>query len=597
MSLLSIAKREIEYVSGMMRMLKFVKTVDSESDRGVADDLEAQCDSFAGNLAFIEDERRWTYAQFDAYANRLANWALEGGFKPGDCVAIFARNRLEYVALWYGLSKVGVVAALLNNQLQAKALAHCVNISDAKAIIVDHELIGAWESAQHHLSTPVRALTAFGPAGNYESFDDALSAQSETRPDRSHRAGILASQEVMKMFTSGTTGLPKAAKVTHVRAQNYLRGFASGSKATPNDRMMMVLPLYHATGGLCGVGCALMKGGAVIVRPKFSASKFWDEAVEYKATLFMYVGELCRFMLSAPPTLNERKHKIRMIIGNGLREEVWRSFVARFNIPGVIEFYGATEGNVSLININGRVGAIGRIPKYLKSRFNAEVVAHDVESGTIVRKSNGFCKLASPSETGELLGEIREDDPRFRYDGYQDKAASEKKIVRNVLKKGDAYFRTGDLVRRDKDGYIYFIDRIGDTFRWKAENVATGEVAAALSSFEGITQANVYGVKVPGADGRAGMGSLVVDGDIDLTALHKHMAAALPSYARPVFLRIGQATDTTGTFKFKKTQLVKDGFDPSRIQDALYVANPISGEYELIDADLYAKINSGELRL
>jgi len=587
MSLLSIAKREIEYVSGMMRMLKFVKTVDSESDRGIADDLEAQCDSFAGNLAFIEDQRRWTYAQFDAYANRLANWALEEGFKPGDCVAVFARNRLEYVALWYGMSKVGVVAALLNNQLQAKALAHCVNISDAKAIIVDHELIGAWESAKEHLSSPVRALAAFGSAGSYESFEEALALQSEARPDRSHRAGILASEEAMKMFTSGTTGLPKAAKVTHVRAQNYLRGFAAGSKATPEDRMMMVLPLYHATG----------EGGAVIVRPKFSASKFWDEAVQYKATLFMYVGELCRFMLSAPPTPNERKHKIRMIIGNGLREEVWRSFVARFNIAGVIEFYGATEGNVSLININGRVGAIGRIPNYLKFRFNAEVVAHDVESGTIVRKSDGFCKLADPSEVGELLGEIREDDARFRYDGYQDKAASEKKIVRNVLKKGDAYFRTGDLVRRDKDGYIYFIDRIGDTFRWKAENVATGEVAAALSGFAGITQANVYGVKVPGADGRAGMGSLVVDGEIDLTALHDHMASALPGYARPVFLRVGQATDTTGTFKFKKTQLVKDGFDPARIDDALYVANPISGEYELIDADLFAKINSGELRL
>ena len=597
MGFITAAKREIDFVSGMMRMLRYVKAVDAESDRGIADDLEASCDSFADNLAFIEDDRRWTYSEFDAYANRVAHWALSAKLSPGDTVAIYARNRMEYVALWYGLSKVGVIAALLNFQLQAKALAHCVDISGARHLILDHELTGQWKTATPHLTTEIRALVAFGDSKGNKSFDTELAAQADTRPDRSHRAGILAGQEALKMFTSGTTGLPKAAKVTHVRAQNYMRGFAAAAKCNETDRMMMVLPLYHATGGLCGVGCALMKGGAVIVRPKFSASKFWDEAVEYKATLFMYVGELCRFMLSAPPSENERKHNIRFIIGNGLREEVWRSFIARFDIPGVIEFYGATEGNVSLINTNGRVGAMGRIPDYLKFRFNAEVVAHDVESGTIVRSSAGFCNLANPNEVGELLGEIRENEARFRYDGYQDKEASEKKIVRNVLKKGDAYFRTGDLVRRDKQGYIYFIDRIGDTFRWKAENVATGEVASALSSFKGITQANVYGVKVPGTDGRAGMASLVAQNPLDLEALHAHMKLQLPAYARPVFLRIGQNTDTTGTFKFKKTNLVKDGYDPSNIIEKLYVANPISGQYEVIDADIFAKINSGDLRL
>ena len=361
--------------------------------------------------------------------------------------------------------------------------------------------------------------------------------------------------------------------------------------------MMMVLPMYHATGGLCGVGCALMKGGAVIVRPKFSASKFWDDAVKYKATLFMYVGELCRFLLSAPPHPNERKHNIRYIIGNGLREEVWRSFVARFDIPSVIEFYGATEGNVSLINLNGRIGAMGRVPAYLKSRFNIEIVAHDVESGTIPRGSDGFCILAAHGETGELLGEIRSDDARFRYDGYQDERATQKKILRNVVTKGDAWFRTGDLVRRDAQGYIYFIDRVGDTFRWKAENVATGEVAAVLSQNPNIVQANVYGVKVPGTDGRAGMASIVSSGDLDLQKLHADVTAALPHYARPVFLRIGEETDTTGTFKFKKTNLVKAGFDPKNTNDALWVASPISGAYEPIDAAMFEKIMNGDLRL
>ena len=302
----------------------------------------------------------------------------------------------------------------------------------------------------------------------------------------------------MKMFTSGTTGLPKAAKVTHVRAQNYMRGFGAGARTTANDRMLMVLPMYHATGGLVGMGTTITYGGAVIVLPKFSATNFWDDAVKYEATMFTYVGELCRFLLATPPHKLEREHKISWMVGNGLRPEVWEGFVNRFNIPHVIEFYGATEGNASLINMDGPIGAVGRVPNYLKHKFNLEIVRYDVDSNLNPRGSDGFCIIADPNETGELIAEIRQDDARFRFEGYQTKEATEKKILRNVFKKGDAWFRTGDLLKRDKLGYFYFMDRVGDTYRWKAENVATGEVAAALSKFEGVTQANVYGVQVPG---------------------------------------------------------------------------------------------------
>lgn len=597
MGLIKTIKREYTFISDMVRLLRYVKDVDPKSENLVPDDLERSVDSFGANLAFIEGERQWTYSEFDAYANQVAHWAVDQGCVAGDTVAIFARNRLEYVALWFGLSKVGVIPALLNFQLQAKALAHCLSISGARLMIMDHEMSQSWKTAKPMLTEPVSVFSAFGKTRGMKSFDEAIAEHSTVRPDRKHRSGIIASDLLMKMFTSGTTGLPKAAKVTHVRGQNYLRGFAAASKAGPQDRMMMVLPLYHATGGLCGVGCAIMKGGAVIVRPKFSASKFWDEAVEYQATLFMYVGELCRFLLTTPAHELERAHKIRCIIGNGLRPEVWPGFVKRFDIPAVIEFYGATEGNVSLININGRVGAIGRVPDYLKFRFNIEVAAYDVESETNPRRSDGFCRLAAADEVGELLGRIDPNNARFRFDGYENEDATAKKILRDVSKKGDAYFRTGDLVSRDKDGYIYFVDRIGDTYRWKAENVATGEVAAAISGFKGVTQANVYGVKVPGTDGRAGMASIVSDGDIDLKALYAHLHEALPHYARPVFLRLSRETDTTGTFKFKKTNLVKDGFDPSKISDPLYVADPQSGAYEPITAKMFKRIDEQEMRL
>ena len=401
----------------------------------------------------------------------------------------------------------------------------------------------------------------------------------------------------MKMFTSGTTGLPKAAKVTHVRAQNYMRGIGTGTKTTAKDRMFLVLPMYHATGGLVGAGAVLTHGGAVIVQPKFSASKFWDEAVRHKATMFTYVGELCRFLLSTPPHPLERAHNIQWVIGNGLRPEVWEGFVSRFNIPHVAEFYGATEGNVSLINIDGPVGAVGRVPNYLKFKFNIDIVRYDIETGANPRGSDGFCIPTDPDEIGEMIGEIRPDNPRFRFEGYETKAATDKKILRNVFKKGDAWFRTGDLMKRDALGYYYFMDRVGDTYRWKAENVATGEVAAVLSAYAGVTQANVYGVDVKGYDGRAGMASIVSETKPDLAALKALVDKELPHYARPVFLRLSSESDTTSTFKFKKTNLVKAGFNPAKVSDPMYFCNPQSGAFEVLDQAAYEKIMSGELRL
>lgn len=593
----STLRREFRYISDLIHALRYVKDVDPESTNLLPDDLEKVVDRHSGNIAFLEDDKSWTYGQFDIFANRVAHWALSEGLVPGDTVAIFVRNRLEYVAMWYGLTKVGVLPALLNFQLTSKALSHCVKISDAKIIIVDHELEAAYKGAKRSLPKDVKSVSVFGAIKGMPLLDEALEQQPKTRPDRSHRDGIKAGVQLLKMFTSGTTGLPKAAKVTHVRGQNYMRGFAAMARTKSTDRMMMVLPLYHATGGLCGVGAALMEGGAVIVRPRFSASQFWDECVEYDATLFMYVGELCRFLLSSPPHPQERAHKLRFIIGNGLRPDVWPGFVKRFDIPNVIEFYGATEGNVSLVNIRGRQGAIGRIPGYMKSRFNARVIAYDVETGRNPRGVNGFCRETEPDEVGELVGRIDPEEARFRFDGYEDKTATKKKILENVFEKGDAYFRTGDLVKRDKEGYFYFIDRVGDTFRWKAENVATGEVAEVLTAFEGIIQANVYGVQVPGHDGRAGMAALVTAKKIDMKALAEHMCAGLPHYAVPVFLRLSSGADTTSTFKFKKTNLIKEGFNIEKLDEPVYVLLPKSDEYQILSPEVYKEIIDKDIRL
>ncbi|MBC6403561.1 MAG: long-chain-acyl-CoA synthetase [Hyphomonadaceae bacterium] len=597
MGLIATIKRELHYLDGMRRMLGSVREVDAESNYLIADNIEQWVDKFGRNIAFIDDESHWTFDEFDAYANRVARWGLAQDLKPGDTVAVFVQNRLEYVALWFGLSKIGVVPALLNYQLTGPALAHCVNLSDAKYLIMDHELSGAWNTAKSNVEGAITVLSAFGDTRGFDSFDAALSDIPPHRPDRSRRDRIKAGEQCMKMFTSGTTGLPKAAKVTHVRAQNYMRGFGAAAKSGAQDRMIMVLPLYHATGGLCGVGAAISRGGSVIVRRKFSAGSFWDDAVHFRATMFMYVGELCRFLLSAPAHPKEREHNIRWIIGNGLRPEVWPGFVQRFNIPHVIEFYGATEGNASLVNVDGPVGAVGRVPDYLKHRFNIDIIRYDVETNVNVRGLDGFCIRADFLEVGELIGEIRTDDARFRFDGYETKEATQNKILRDVFSKGDAWFRTGDLMKRDRLGYYYFMDRVGDTFRWMAENVATGEVAAVLSAFPGVTQANVYGVRVPGHDGRAGMASLVSEDEPDLVRLRDHLKAALPDYARPVFLRLSRETETTSTFKFKKINLVNAGYDPSKCAEPVYVMDSRKGEYIRIDRELFNRIDSGNYRL
>lgn len=597
MGFIETIQREYKYLRGILRLLRATKPVEADSEELVCDYIERWVDKYGSNLAFIEDEKQFTFDQFDTYANRVAGWALQQNYKPGETVAIFVQNRAEYVALWYGLTKVGVVPALINYQLVGPALAHCVNISDARHIIVDAELIEAYDSAKTDLKSDTQALAVYGDVKGYESFDLAINEIVPNRPPRSIREGITAGEQCMKMYTSGTTGMPKAAKVTHVRAQNYMLAFGAGAQTRQTDRMMMVLPLYHATGGLCGVGAAISNGGAVIVRRKFSTSKFWDECVEYNATLFMYVGELCRFLLSTPPHKNERNHSLRWIIGNGLRPEVWPSFVSRFNIPHVIEFYGATEGNVSLINVDGPVGAVGRAPDYLKSKFNIDIIRYDVETNSNIRSSDGFCIRAEHGEIGELIGEIRTDDARFRFDGYENKEATNKKVLNDVFIKDDAWFRTGDLMKRDAQGYYYFIDRVGDTFRWKAENVATGEVAAVISGFEGVTQANVYGVQVPGYDGRAGMAAIVSENEPDLGKLKAHIDASLPHYARPVFLRLSNESETTSTFKFKKTNLVKAGFNPANIHEPLYYANADTNAYERLSPDIFNAITKGTERL
>jgi fatty-acyl-CoA synthase len=357
--------------------------------------------------------------------------------------------------------------------------------------------------------------------------------------------------------------------------------------------------MHHTAGGVVAIGATLVAGGSVFIREKFSAREFWDEVVANDCTLFQYIGELCRYLTEAPPHPRERAHRLRLAIGNGLRPEVWPRFAARFAIPRILEFYAATEGNVNLFNFDGRPGAVGRVPWFLKRRFPIAIVRFDMHGQKPIRTADGRCERAAPGETGEAVGQILADpaSSNMRFEGYADTAHNAPKILRDVFTKGDTWFRSGDLMREDADGYFYFVDRIGDTFRWKGENVSTMEVAEIVGSFPGIREANVYGVEVAGREGRAGMAAIVCTPGLDLAALHAYVAARLPDYARPLFLRICETIEVTATFKQKKIGLAREGFDPDGIADEMFFDDPRKQAYVRLDGALYRAIVSGEVRV
>jgi fatty-acyl-CoA synthase len=384
-----------------------------------------------------------------------------------------------------------------------------------------------------------------------------------------------------------------------MRLMQWSHWFAGMMDTRPSDRMYNCLPMYHSIGGVVATGAMLVSGSSVMVRREFSASRFWDEVVNWNCTLFQYIGELCRYLVNSPAHPREADHRIRLCCGNGLRPDIWHTFQNRFQIPQILEFYAATEGNFSLYNCEGKPGAIGRIPSFLAHRFPVALIKLDRDAGEPVRDEDGFCIRCFTNEAGEAIGEIIDDDthPGSRFEGYTDKEAAKKKILRNVFVAGDAWFRTGDLMRKDAKGYYYFVDRIGDTFRWKGENVSTTEVAEAIAACRGVVEAIVYGVSIPGTEGRAGMAAVVVTNDFDLLAFRRHLVQHLPEYARPLFLRIRDVIETTGTFKPNKQQLSREAYNPAGIADPVYFNDRMRAALVTLDAALYERIRSGDLRL
>jgi len=549
--------------------------------------------------ALVSPQVSMSYRALAVRSHQYARWGLAQDLQPGDVVSLDMPNCPEYLAAWLGLTRLGVTVALANTNLAGDALAHCVNIVAPKLILVGAQRAAALAAARDRLHAQSPCWVYGDSPLDFAPLSEALARMpGEDLPAQDHALPSLDAT-ALYIYTSGTTGLPKAAKVSHYRLMQWSHWFAGMLDTQASDRMYNCLPLYHSVGGVVAVGATLVGGGAVEIRARFSASDFWRDVRESGATLFQYIGELCRYLVNAPPHADETRHALRIACGNGLRPEVWEPFQARFRIPRILEYYAATEGNFSLYNCEGQPGAIGRIPAFLAARLPVALLRFDTDSGEPVRNAEGLCEVCAANEIGEAVGLIPATEAQRggRFEGYADAAATERKLLRNVLEPGDAWYRTGDLMRRDEKGFYYFVDRVGETYRWKGENVSTAEVLSTLTALPGVLEGVVYGVRVPGTDGRAGMAALVVAEGFDLAAFRAAVAERLPVYARPVFLRLLPALDATGTFKPKKQVLVDAGFDPAKVVDPLYVDLPSSPEYLPIDGARYEALIGGKCRL
>jgi len=557
--------------------------------------LEKTAEKYPDHTMIIFEGKEITWSEFNKQTNALGRAMLERGVKQGDGVAVIMENRIEMLVSIFALQKIGAIAGLVNPSLVGSQLAHCIRLTKSVKCFAGEEIANNvmelgnqidlapadifWVADQRSSECPEGMEDIFSTLHRYET--------SNMTNVQSVRAGDTG----FYIFTSGTTGLPKAARIGHRRLYSAGYGFSKiGVLAKPGDRMYLCLPLFHGTGFVCGVGSALFSGATMFLRRKFSATHFWKDVKEYNINIFFYVGELCRYLINQPECPEEKNNSLDRIFGNGLRPDIWDEFKSRFGIDRMCEFYGSSEGNISFLNALNKNKTIGMCAG------NALLVKYDIENDEIIYDTEGKFIEAEFGEPGLLLGGV---DDRYQFDGYTDDDASDKKILRNVKEQGDAWFNTGDLLKQIDVGFAFkiphyqFVDRIGDTYRWRSENVSTNEVGEILNEHSQIEISNVYGVSVPGTEGKAGMAAVTLPKDcqFDIKSFSDYVFKNLPHFARPVFLRIQEAHETTGTFKLLKGDLKKQGYNPDLMgSDKLFVLMPKTELYLELNDEKYQSI-------
>jgi len=579
------------------RTRKQVLNVGTENRESWGSMLEENAKQFPDNPAVKSAEANFSWREYNEAVNRCANFFISKGMKKGDMACVFLENRPELLIVYSAMAKIGAVNSMINTNLRHDPLRHCLTLHPAKIYLIGEEVIDAFKEIRGDLELGAAQELYFLPDNGQKpapdgfiNYNDAAVNFPTSNPNST--SDVRPADTIAYVFTSGTTGgMPKAAVITHAR---LVRGKYFNGKIVlnmkPNDTMYVPLPFFHTNALALSWPTVFANGSAVAIRRKFSVSNFWSDVRKYNATSWCYIGELCRYLMNQPPQSNDRDNPLTKIIGNGLRPDIWHSFKNRFDISKVYEIYGAAESNLYFVNLLNRNCTVG------KCSLPYAIVKYDVDQETAIRDNNGFIQRVEVGQTGLLLGEISEANP---FIGYTSPEATESKIMRDVFTKGDEWFNTGDLMRDIGYGHVQFVDRTGDTFRWKGENVSTTEVEAVANTLSQISLSTVYGVPLPGGDGRAGMIAIIPDCNLeefDLAGLGKHFQSTLPSYAVPKFVRLSESLDCTSTHKIKKVELKKIGFDPARTNDALYVLLPQESEYRLLTKEIYGNIMDGNYK-
>ena len=573
------------------------KTLKNKKNMSLGSVLEKQAKRYKDKPLILFEERIISYNDFNETVNRYAHFFQKKGFIKGDTVVLLMDNRPELLMIHAGLSKLGVIPALVNNNIKGEILLHAVNIAEGRALILGDEFVPEIVKIKDKIKLKKPGMIYVDKENlgtKIPDFIDDLrphvSAEPVTNP--SIRPPINSRDTLEYIYTSGTTGKPKATELKH---QKWLQlGYGAGGislRSISSDIQYCCLPLYHNSGINIAWSTTLMHGGTFALKRKFSVTDFWDDIRKYNASIFVYIGELCRYLNNQPEKGSDADNPLKYILGNGMRADYWIEFKERFGIQRIIEVYGATEGVGALTNLKGVPGMVGKLTA--AGVRMGEVAKYDTFNDALIKDSKGFIQKCKPGETGMFLASINKTNP---FPGYKsNKDATKQKIIENVFRKGDCYFISGDLLKLHPGDYVSFVDRLGDTFKWKGEVVSTNEVADFINRFGIIEDTNVYGVEIPGMEGRAGMAAItLLPGEkMNWPALAQYVTENLPAYARPHFVRIRKEKDATSSFKQVKTELQKDGFNPGIIKDQLYFLNPDKKRYVKLTKKIYEEIQQG----
>ena len=591
-----------ELVRGLPRKIRGLYCVAKQQknpENSLASCIELAAKKYGDRPALVCEGQRLSYSELNNEANKLAQYLASTGTNKGDVHVVALENRAELLITVLALSKLGAVSALINTSQRGEVLRHSVTLVQATRVIVGQELSAAFAQIEDALPSGdgallwVRDETLPSPAKTQfkrdwiELWSQIASVQKVSNPRVSPQ--LRANDPLCYFYTSGTTGLPKAAILTNGRFMKAYGGIGQACiQLKPSDKVYVPLPFYHATAMVVAWSSVISGGAALVMARKFSASNYWKDVVDNDVTALCYIGELCRYLVARAPSDIERKHHVRLMFGNGLRPEIWQEFKSRFGIARVHEFYGSSEGNVGFMNALNLDNTVGLSP------VPYAIVEYDIDAEEAIRYSDGFMRKVQKGSAGLLLGEINDKSP---FDGYTESTKTEKTILRNVFKQGDAWFNTGDLMRDLGFRHAQFVDRLGDTFRWKGENVSTTEVENILSQFDGVLDAIVYGVEIPNTNGRAGMAALrLKDGAaLDLEGVSEQLRAQLPDYAVPHFLRLVDEVETTGTHKYKKAPLKEAAYHLDACGEGVYVRLPKAAVFEKLSPETYQQIQNSEL--